>query len=442
MKAWFSHWFKRLKTPKGDPVTYFVHVPKTAGTSFIVLLDRFFHQAKIFPQQLWREVKAIEQNKNQKFDLFRGHFGGGGLHVLTDRPIDYMTILRNPIDLARSTYQYVRREENTKVHELVTEKQMSFTDFLQHTQTQPLIKNRMIRNVSFDFNNDPAAQEVFLSEETIDYLQTIMAKSSSNLNDDDRLTRAKAFLSSCRWFGLQEEFDRSMQLLCFMMQWPPIGPSQRLNVFNQKATLSDDEISTLMQINKQDIAFYEFARGLFEKKYTNMTRVLEKKYSNPDLSTDELIDLNYQDNHVSKLKSFIKYGFDEVLLGSQWHRRELMQPENEYFRWTGPKSVSTIDFWLKPKSYEIKIRIINAVSVEMLNELEIKLNGKTIEWHTEDKGIVRVLNLNCNTGLIQTNGLARLKINTTSVKSHAEAFESDDQRLVGIAVHWIQFKHV
>ena len=155
------------------------------------------------------------------------------------------------MQLARSTYQYVLREKNTKVHQLVTERDMSFEDFLSHEQTQPLIKNRLIRNLSFDFKQDPAAQEVFLSEETIEYLQSIMNQSGSILNDDDRLKRAIKFLNSCRWFGLQEEFDRSMQLLCFEMKWPPIGPSQKLNVVDEKSKLTAQEVSILKQINQQ-----------------------------------------------------------------------------------------------------------------------------------------------------------------------------------------------
>ncbi len=442
MKAWFKRWFKGLKKTQGAAVTYFVHVPKTAGTSFIVLLDRFFHATKVFPYQLWREIKEINQQENNQYNLFRGHFGGGGLNVLTERPVEYLTILRDPIELARSTYQYVLREENTKVHDIVSQTQMSFEEFLNHEQTQPLIKNRMIRNISFDFKEDPAAQEVFLSEETIEYLQSVMSQSRSSLNDDDRLNRAKEFLCSCRWFGLQEAFDRSMQLLCFEMHWPPIGPSPKLNVVDQKSTITDDEIDTLKQVNQQDMSFYQFAQQIFEKRYAEMERALEDLRSNREQSIDELIDLSYQNHCQLELKTYIRYGFDEVLLGSQWHRREMMQPEKQFFRWTGPGTNSTLDFWLKPQVYEIKIRIINAISIDMLNGLVIKLNGQTLKWQKEGQDVVRVLTMHCSADSIQKNGLARISLHTQGVETHALAFNSDDQRLVGIAVHWIQFKHV
>ena len=81
MKAWFNKWLNFVKKSPRKPVTYFVHVPKTAGTSFIVLLDRFYPADKIFPHQLWREIKHIDVNCNAQFDLYRGHLGGGGVAV-------------------------------------------------------------------------------------------------------------------------------------------------------------------------------------------------------------------------------------------------------------------------------------------------------------------------------------------------------------------------
>ena len=77
------------KESKKKAAYYFTHVPKTAGTSFIVLLDRLFNQPDIFPQQLWREVGSIDAEANDAFELFRGHFGGGGVSALTERPLNY-----------------------------------------------------------------------------------------------------------------------------------------------------------------------------------------------------------------------------------------------------------------------------------------------------------------------------------------------------------------
>ncbi len=110
MKDWFKHRFKRYfksfkKQENSPPANYFVHIPKTAGTSFIVLLDRFYAAEKIYPHQLWREAKDIDLAQNEQYDLYRGHFGGGGVSVLTHRAVEFFTILRDPVALAHSTFQ-------------------------------------------------------------------------------------------------------------------------------------------------------------------------------------------------------------------------------------------------------------------------------------------------------------------------------------------------
>lgn len=452
MKAWFDKWLIRspkrqqVNQPADDqPTSFFAHIPKTAGTSFIVLLDRFYHAARIYPAQLWREVGSIDKSDNQKYDLYRGHFGGHGVEVLTDRPLRCFTILRDPVAMAQSTFQYVQRENNTKVHELVTANEMSFADFLRHPETVSLVKNRMIRYLSFDFKQDPAAQEVFLSSETITYLQTIINQNQPSIDDEKRLKRAQAWVERCQWFGLLERFDQSMQLLCFAMKWPPIGPSQKLNTRRHKPVLLEEELQLLQAINQQDMAFYAWASEVFEQKLTAMQDQLEVHRTGPEQGIDELLDLRYQQHYSRHRKSAlpvgVRYGFAQTLLGSQWHRRELLSPEKDFFRWSGPGNESTIDLWLQPMNYQIQVRIINATTIELLDQLQVSLNDHPLSWRTMDTGVVRVLNMSCSADMIAEHGLARLKFHCADMISHRQAFGSQDERLVGIAVHWIEFKH-
>ena len=446
MKAWFKKWFGAAETNQLNPVTYFTHIPKTAGTSFIVLLDRFFSVNEVFPCQLWREAKTIDKESNQKYSLYRGHFGGGGVSFLTDRPIEYFTILRDPTTLSLSTYHFVQREQNTKVHDLVKQDSMSFTDFLRHPMTTSLVQNRMVRNLSFDFKADPAAQEVFLAAETIEYLQSIIQSSTAALTDEQRLNRAYKFIENSTWFGLLERFEESLQLLSFIKHWPPIRQTQKLNTYQAKTQLSTDERQRLLEINQQDYQLYQFADQKFDERIKYMRQQLENIRTSATQEIDDLLDLNYQRHHSARHNqpddiSFC-FQFDSALLGDQWHRREIMQPENDFFRWTGPGSCASIDFWVHPCDYEISMRIINAISVEVLERLQIKINGHHITWCSDGEGIVRVLTMRCPHGLILDNNLLRIEIICPTMNTHQQAFESNDERVVGVAVHWIQFNHV
>jgi len=448
MKAWYKKFIERyFRSDKKNlaSANYFVHIPKTAGTSFIVLLDRFYPADKIYPHQLWREAKDIDLTQNQKYDLYRGHFGGGGVGVLTDRHIDFFTILRDPVALANSTFQFVKRETNTKVHQLVEQQDMSFSQFLSHPMTSPLVQNRMVRNISFDFVEDPAAQEVFLSAETIEYLQSIIQGQGLEITDEQRLERAKKFIQQCRWFGLLERFDESLQLLCFEMYWPPIGQTQKLNTFKQSSELTVKERRLIDQLNQYDNLLYDHSVELFEDRIENMRYQLKKFQTYQSQTIDHLLDIRYQKHHAKvvseELPDALSFGFDQVLFGSQWHRRELMQPENEYFRWTGPGAQASIDCWVQPLDYQLSIRIINATSIELLEQLNISINGHSVEWKTGDSGLVRILTVDCPVDLIKNNGLVRVVFTCHDMLRHADVFNSDDERLVGVAVHWLKFSH-
>ncbi len=91
--------------------------------------------------------------------------------------------------------------------------------------------------------------------------------------------------------------------------------------------------------------------------------------------------------------------------------------------------------------YQLTIRIINATSVELLDQLSITINGHITTWNTHDSGLVRVLTVDCPADLIKNNGLVRVVLDCHSMITHAEAFNSDDERLVGVAVHWLKFSH-
>ncbi len=322
---------------------------------------------------------------------------------------------------------------------------MSFLQFLAHPMTSPLVQNRMVRNISFDFAEDPAAQEVFLSAETIEYLQTIILNQGPAITDEQRLKRAQKFIQKSRWFGLLERFDESLQLLCFVMYWPPIGQTQKLNTFKKPSKLSTKERRLINQLNQYDNVLYEHSVKVFEQRLADMHHQLRQIQTHESQSVDDLLDLRYQQSQAKGFNATLPndfcYGFEQVLFGSQWHRRELMQPENEYFRWTGPGAKASIDCWVKPLDYKLTIRIINATSIELLDQLSVTINGHIATWKTHDSGLVRILTVDCPTDLIKNNGLVRVVLDCHTMTTHATAFNSDDERLVGVAVHWLKFSH-
>ncbi len=423
---------------------FFIHIPKTAGTSFINVLDSTTKLDKIFPCQLWKEVNEEVVKDTSQYDLLRGHFGGGSYKLLSHQNIHKLTILRHPKSLSISTYHFIKREKNTAVHDLVHNKNMDLKAFLEEPLTAQKINNRMVRHLSFDLQKDPSAQELFLSRQSVKVVSKWI-KTPKKINNKQRLIRAKNTLDECSWFGLQERFDESMQLFAYTFKLPPIGKSARLNTHKPDQNIDSHCDTLISKQNHYDLKLYAYAEKQFDHNYQNMLADLRKPCSASsscqECSVDDLLDKHYQANNTIIRKNSVEFDFSQDMLGSGWHRRELTLPDNSYFRWTSHDS-AYIDFWLVPLSYKLTIRIINAVSVDYLKSLNIHINGTSIPYEYDiNEGVVRLLKADIDPSLIK-NGLLRIQFHHPETKTHDEIFNSDDQRSLGIAVNWIKLKSI
>ncbi len=439
MKNWFERISGRRRVRGVTRPLYFAHIPKTAGTTLIPLLDRLVAAGDIYPHQLWRQVSDPAADFN-RHNLYRGHFGGGGVRLLTDRRVDGLTMLRDPVALAVSTYAYVRREANTLYHEQLNRAGMDFSGFLDDARLHALIQDRMVRFLSFDFQRDPSAQAVFLSPHTLAHLKQHNWLSTKRISDAARHRRACRFVRRCRWFGIQERFRESMQLLCFEFGLPPMGAVQKLNVTPQRMELTAAERARVEALNPWDLRLYRWATALFDRRLQRMHKTLHPFRRDVADSTETLLDRRHRS--VPRVRfAGLEFTMDQPLLGDGWHRRELAQPEGTHFRWSGPGEDSHLDFWLQPGEYRLQLRVINSVDETALQRLRLTVNGQALQWRSDAQaGPVHTLTARVPADCLPSSGLCRLAMHFEPVQTHAEAFASDDQRHLGFALHWVKLE--
>ncbi|WP_413992054.1 hypothetical protein ACMDCR_08190 [Labrys okinawensis] len=106
-----SHRYIPMRTGS-SPLLYFMHIPKTAGSSMRVALERAsdIRLLRIYQSAPYVRREQIEQfslNAMDDVDIAYGHFAYG-IHTASHRNFNYMTFVRNPRDHLISCYFYMK----------------------------------------------------------------------------------------------------------------------------------------------------------------------------------------------------------------------------------------------------------------------------------------------------------------------------------------------
>lgn len=228
----------------------FLHIPKTAGTTLLDILDRQYPAAAIHSfggdaHASVAQFKAMDEQSRAQIRLLRGHMAYG-LHEYLPRPAPYFTILRDPVARVISYYNYILRTPPHYLYETVTSNNMSLQELLE--SGLPLMMNDgQVRLISGVWG-EPGFGEV-----TPEMLET----AKKNL--------AESFIV----VGLTEQFDRTLCLLKEKLNWSQPTTYQRLNVAphsSKKSHLPAATLDLLKRANQQDGALYAFAQELFAQQ--------------------------------------------------------------------------------------------------------------------------------------------------------------------------------
>jgi hypothetical protein len=250
-------------TPELEATCYFLHIPKTAGTSAIAWL-RDFGRFKMCPHSLWILLLQADRASLGQYDLFCGHFYrylGNYLRV----PLTIFTFLRNPLDRAFSHYRHILRDENHYFHDRVRE-QGSFLAFLYDPVTQPLVRNFQARALSAVFEPTREQPPILREQAPRYWLEQRLETAPSGLSDGDELALAKDCLHRCIFVGISEFMEESSAMLARRLGLPGNRPLRRLNQ-DARATepWTSEEWRTVTELNRNDLQLYEYALVLFDR---------------------------------------------------------------------------------------------------------------------------------------------------------------------------------
>ncbi|PJF40259.1 MAG: hypothetical protein CUN54_05900 [Phototrophicales bacterium] len=230
-----------------DDVLVYLHIPKTAGTSFVHILKQHFEENKIM-QQPFMTLPKVDAESLAGYDLISGHFTYDILKFIS-RPHFIITMLRHPIDRVLSYYGFVREMPKNPVHEYANE--FPFDQFidLPHKAIRWHVYNQMTAMLSNITMWDEPPTE-------------------------DDLQLAKQNLQEMAFVGMTEFFDESVRLLNYTFHWHD-NASQipRHNITRnrqQRAQVAPNVLERLAKYNQLDLELHQFAVGLFRQRYQQM----------------------------------------------------------------------------------------------------------------------------------------------------------------------------
>ena len=128
----------------GQPL-YFLHIPKTAGTSVSDWLKRRFDDAEVCPPVLLDDLIALAPDELPRYALFCGHFHQY-LPSLLGKPLRTVTVLRDPVSRTFSHWRHIVRVAEDPFHARIREQ--TFDAFVADDANRVIIENYQARHLA------------------------------------------------------------------------------------------------------------------------------------------------------------------------------------------------------------------------------------------------------------------------------------------------------
>ena len=375
---------------KNEDLLYFLHIPKTAGTSFFDFLENQFEYHQIHPRLKDKHFIKEKRYNFSNSNLLRGHIGYG-IYQSVSKNLIYVTMLRSPIDQVLSRYAQFTSPIYMDKHPDELTRKIDLLDMLNDEKQSRRFFNPQTRFIASDLDITTKRKNNLDGEERPTTMN-ILEMEVPEKNNKELLQTAKKRLEKFKFVGLTEYFKESIWLLCYTFGWKPTSKFPQVNLSKsrlKKENISSELTEKILENTKLDRDLYEFGKKIFENRYATMIQELTNQYGiNAGKSIHDLLEKKYYERTKFAPHSSIEYTFEKPLLGTGWHLREYLRSTDTVFRWTGPSTESTIEFQLQSQNnLKLEITILSKISEDALSSLQIYFNENKIEFEKKDNKI-------------------------------------------------------
>ncbi len=212
----------------------FLHLPKTAGTSFVThARTRYDRRYNIPPGDHLRDLARLALvARVRRPELVSGHTFYGVHHLLPGETT-YVTFLRDPVERVISMFFYLRDHAENNAWRAEMEAGMTLLDFARLPDRG--IANGQIRRLAGFYH---------LRRRNIDELAELA----------DRHLRAIG-----EGVGVVEHLDESMRRIAALLDWGEPPALERLRANPTKRPVTDEERQEIAELNAADIRLWTTA---------------------------------------------------------------------------------------------------------------------------------------------------------------------------------------
>ncbi len=242
-----------------DELFFFIHIPKTAGTSFRKMLHKHFSQKTILPNDKflhnypesyhdYTPILASSSALKSECKLLNGHFPFRVGKEITSRKIRYMVFLRHP-ESRLVSFLYHKKRQYIK-------QQRKHMFQMANSKTINTKKTRPPSLAAFFFS------DINTRNGMIRYF--IHNPRKMPIQEGD-FREAISNLEKCEFIGLAEEFSLSIELLNTTFSW------KHSRLLTENTGKSGQFVTPalkrlIIEANYWDLKFYEYGKQLFRER--------------------------------------------------------------------------------------------------------------------------------------------------------------------------------
>lgn len=249
----------RDATSRSDCLVVFDHIPKTAGTSFLKVLEANYapHRRLFCYDKQHLEVDRIRKGQRSLDDLDCVSLHGASLILpRIDRPTRVLTFVREPVKRLLSLYYYLlTKPHRDQPGDLVADKirgaGLSLAD-LMVTQGQ---KQPPDRGFGMFFNGQA---RTLLG--TVGLGSLVPFGEISEEQAEAAVAQASPALEAMYSFGVTEAFDDSVRKFASELGWSEVSfPRERVTKRPRGSDVSDEDRETIRRFNRVDEKLWQWA---------------------------------------------------------------------------------------------------------------------------------------------------------------------------------------